>query len=441
MFLDYQKKWIKDASAIKLMEKSRQVGVSWSTAYGLVRRHLIGERYDSWVSSKDLTLGRLFLDDCERAGNIFNMACDAGVKRLGRDVVAFSSGGAIRALSSNPDAQAGKRGTRVLDEFALHADAERLYSVAYPGTTWGGQLVMISTHRGNRHFFAKLIEEIRNGNPKNISHHRVTLQDALNQGLLERLKQKWPQDDARQSIDDAAYFDSVKRSCPDESTFLQEYMCMPDDDAAAFLPYDEIAACEYGLEVAWDVAAPRSIERSASFYLGMDIGRDHDLTAFWLLEKTRNCQLLTRKVIVLNQASFDAQMQILGDWMANPGVRRVCMDKTGMGYPLYEQAKQKYGEHRVEGVTFTSSNKEQMAYALKAAFSQRTIRIPADDAIRADLHSVRKSTSLSGATRFSALRNTNGHADRFWALALALQAVEEQPQRSCFAIISPECSD
>ena len=33
IFLPYQANWIKDQSRLKLMEKSRQIGLSWSTAY------------------------------------------------------------------------------------------------------------------------------------------------------------------------------------------------------------------------------------------------------------------------------------------------------------------------------------------------------------------------------------------------------------------------
>ena len=38
IFLPFQSKWIKDESRIKLMEKSRQIGISWSTAYGCDER-------------------------------------------------------------------------------------------------------------------------------------------------------------------------------------------------------------------------------------------------------------------------------------------------------------------------------------------------------------------------------------------------------------------
>ena len=53
-FLPYQKAWILDNSRIKLMEKSRQIGMSWTCAYELVRRHCqSAQKYDSWVSSRD----------------------------------------------------------------------------------------------------------------------------------------------------------------------------------------------------------------------------------------------------------------------------------------------------------------------------------------------------------------------------------------------------
>ena len=38
VFLPFQSKWIQDGSRIKLMEKSRQIGISWSTAYGADER-------------------------------------------------------------------------------------------------------------------------------------------------------------------------------------------------------------------------------------------------------------------------------------------------------------------------------------------------------------------------------------------------------------------
>jgi phage FluMu gp28-like protein len=52
----------------------------------------------------------------------------------------------------------------------------------------------------------------------------------------------------------------------------------------------------------------------------------------------------------------------------------------------------------------------------------RTMRIPYDPVIRSDLRSVTKQTTAAGNIRFTAERTPDGHADRFWALALAKHA-------------------
>ena len=290
-FLPYQIAWIKDRSRIKLMEKSRQIGMSWTTAYSLVRRHCrAGEKNDSWVSSRDELQAKLFIDDCKKFSGILNAAA---LECCGAETAAdsdsrsleFANGTRIWSLSSNPDAQAGKRGTRVLDEFALHPDPARLYAIAYPGITWGGSLEIISTHRGGENFFAKLVEEARyGGNPKKISLHRVTLQDALEQGFLKKLKANLPPDHEVSQMDEAAYFDYIKNSCADRESFLQEYMCTPADDRSAFLPYDSVRRCVYQADENW--REPFSPENPQ--YLGVDVGRTRDLTVFWLLEKCGN---------------------------------------------------------------------------------------------------------------------------------------------------------
>ena len=157
VFLPYQDRWIDDPERLKIMEKSRQIGISWGTAYGCVERTATREaKNDQWVSSRDDIQARLFLEDCSRfAAMIDAVSQDMGLQFLDDEhktsayVLRFANGHRIHSMSSNPDAQAGKRGGRVLDEFALHPDPRKLYSIAYPGITWGGQLEIISTHRGS----------------------------------------------------------------------------------------------------------------------------------------------------------------------------------------------------------------------------------------------------------------------------------------------------
>ena len=462
-FLPYQAKWIRDNSKLKLMEKSRQIGLSWSTAYRLVReKSKVGVKFDAWVSSRDDIQARLFLEDCKAFAAIFQIAGeDLGLqvidpeRKISAYVLQFANGVRINSMSSNPDAQAGKRGDRVLDEFALHPDPRKLYSVAYPGITWGGSMEIISTHRGSNNLFNELVQEIKyKGNPKKISLHTVTLQDALDQGFLEKLKAKLREansDDERLGMDEAQYFDMVRSGCPDEETFQQEYMCNPQDDNSAFLSYDLIRGCEYAPAEVWetDIDNPQSsIPNHQSpivnpLYLGVDVGRDHDLTVFWLVEKFGGVSF-TRRKIELRAETFDEQERQLYALLALPQLRRCCIDATGIGRQFAERAQQRFGTYKVEQVQFTGPVKEELAYPLRAAFEDKSVRIPNDELIRADLRAVKKETTSSGNIRFTADRGKNGHADRFWALALALHAgkdiggggmpvrIEAPPSRSAF---------
>ncbi|MBO5792914.1 MAG: terminase family protein [Lentisphaeria bacterium] len=429
LLLPYQKRWVLDNSRLKLMEKSRQIGISWASAYSMVRRKaLAGARYDGWVSSRDEIQARLFLEDCKHFAQILHTAVsDLGVQIVEDEktyVLGFASGVKINSMSSSPDAQAGKRGDRLLDEFALHKDPRKLYAIAYPGITWGGQLEMVSTHRGSHNFFNELVTEVREkGNPKNISLHRVTLEDALNDGFLYRLQEKLSPDDPRQSFDEADYFNFVKSGCADEESFQQEYMCVPADDASAFLTYDMIAACEYERTPAnWsDPSDLSDLSDKSDLYLGVDVGRKKDLTCFWLNELSGG-RHLCRRLITMQNAKFSHQEEVLYRLLALPGMRRCCIDATGLGMQLAERAQETFGTYRVEAVQFTAPVKEALAYPVKAAFEDLNLRIPFDRKLQADLRAIKKETTAAGNIRFSADRSENGHADRFWALALALHA-------------------
>jgi phage FluMu gp28-like protein len=71
-------------------------------------------------------------------------------------------------------------------------------------------------------------------------------------------------------------------------------------------------------------------------------------------------------------------------------------------------------------------------------FQERLVRVPADAEIREDLHKVRRTVTTSGNVRLDAARDDAGHADRFWALALAHHAAEHAPRRMFTLARKPE---
>lgn len=439
-FLPYQQRWLRDPARIRVMEKSRQIGMTWTAAYDAVRSVSVSERpRDAWISSRDAIQAGLFLDDCRQFANIIKRGADlrrtdyldTSCRRT--SVLSFANGSTIHSLSSNPDAQAGKRGDRILDEFALHPDSQRLYAVAFPGITWGGRLSIISTHRGSHSFFHTLINEARYGdNPKNISLHRVTLEDALRDGFLTRLQSKLPEDDERKNLSADEYLQYVRDRCPDEETFRQEYGCEPADDDTAFLPYPLISSCEhptlklsYPPGTAPNLDAPEApLIRSARWFVGVDVGRTHDRTVIWALASAGD-QLLTVRIQILENLPFSEQEEVLWPLLAEPAVQTAFIDESGLGKQFAERATQKFGPRRVRGITFTEKTKGELAWPLRAALEDQKIVLPDDPALRADLHQVRKVIGPDGRTRFTAARNKDGHADRFWALALAFRAARD----------------
>jgi phage FluMu gp28-like protein len=427
IFLPSQARWISDKSRLKLAQKGRQLGFTWAAAYEAVEETAVaGARFDHWISSRDEIQAKLFLVD----GKLWAKAADIAARDLGEQVLdadakhsafvlRFPNGRNINCMSSNPDAQAGKRGSRLLDEFALHPDPRKLWTIAYPGITWGGSLKVISTHRGSKNFFNQLVREVtEGGNPKGISLHTVTLQNALDEGFLWKLQQNLAPEDERQLMDEAAYFDWVKAGCADEESFLQEYMCQPADDDAAFLEYDLIASAEYAEGTNW-----RECEGDG-LYLGVDIGRKHDLTVLWVLEKLGDV-VYTRHVEGLKNMSKGDQEKIIWPWIEK--CKRTCIDYTALGIGWGDDAVARFGKYKVENVTFTPKVKEALAYPVRGLMEDKRLRIPYDPKVRADFRSITKQVTTAGNIRFTAERTVDGHADHFWSLALAVHAAYGLP--------------
>lgn len=183
-----------------------------------------------------------------------------------------------------------------------------------------------------------------------------------------------------------------------------------------------IDGCTFAADDDWEFSLEQAAANTNGIYGGLDIGRHHDLTSFTAVENVAGMTPV-RKRIDLQGLTFSAQEAILYPWFER--CQRVCIDATGLGMQFAERAGERFGKYKIEGITFTGPMKEQLAYPVRAAFEDRTIRIPfSDDKLKSDLRAIRKEVTASGNVRFAADRGVNGHADRFWGLALALHAAK-----------------
>lgn len=448
-FLPYQRAWILDGAGLRIMEKSRQIGASFADAYdSVVKAGCLEGATDVWVSTRDETQGRLYLEDCAMWAEKLQGEADkenalviSGLRSVKADMMEFASGCRIYVVSSNPNALAGKRGHVKLDEFALHEDQRLLYRVAKPVTQWGGTLSIISTHRGEGTVFNELIRDVRErGNRMGWSLHSVPVQKAVEEGLVEKINKKAGRQETREG-----FLARLRAECMDEEQWLQEYCCTAADESKAFITFEMVAKCEERglrlmeveeLEVlpglgsypdggATRTGQPAPTETAArgdarpTLYLGLDVARKHDLCVFDVGEKVGDV-VWDRLRIEMRGCRFAEIEETLYRLLRLPQLKRACIDATGLGAQLAERAAERF-EWKVEAITFTAPMKEELAFGLRADFEERRLRIVSDNQLVADLRGIKKEVTQSGNIRFLG-ESGDSHCDRFWAKALRQQA-------------------
>ncbi len=420
-FLQYQIDWLRDESQIKIWEKSRRIGATYVQSFEDVRDCVLGKIPAVWFTSADESAAKEYILYCSQWAKIYNIASSylgevvidekKGIKAL---QIVFQNGSRINALSSNPKAFRSKGGKVVWDEAAHHDNDIEMWKAAKPTSTWGFPIRILSTHNGKQKMFFRFIDKIKKGK-LNWSLHTTTIYDAVKDGLVDKISGHPTTEEER-----LTWLKQQEDDCFDKITWEEEYCCIPVDEASAFLPYDLIATVE---DI--DVLFEELDQITGEMYVGVDIGRRKDLTVIWVLEKLGDTKY-TRKIIVLEKTPFRIQRDVLFSIYSHPKFRRAEQDETGLGMQLAEECRDQFGKFRIETVSFNSKVKEELAYSLLTAFQDRTIRIPEDKDVREDLHSIRKVTTASNNMRFDVAKSeVSGHADRFWALALANHAAND----------------
>ncbi len=441
-FLDYQRDWIFDKARLRIVQKGRQIGLSYADAYDSVKKAAMKGGLDVWVVSRDEVQAKQYIRYCKKWAELLMepfkdmgepIVAEVEGKAVRAQAITFASGATIYALSSNPDAIVGKTGHVKLDEFALNKDQRMLYAIAKPVTTWGGTLSIISTHRGANSVFNELITDIlERGNKMGWSLHTIPIQRAVDAGIVERIDLVTGGSLTRELLPAGtgeapgvqfiplreAWLAKQRAECIDEEQWLQEYCCIPADEGAAFISYDMITACE-------DETSRRPLEwiescdPSTRLFLGFDVARKHDLSVIDVEEKVGDV-FWERGRIEMRAMPYHEQRETLYRLLRNPRVKRCCIDATGLGDQLAEEAKYAFG-YKVEPIKFTGPVKEDLAFPLRAAHEDRTLRYTHDSKLRSDLRGIKKETTASGNLRFVG-DSDDSHCDRFWAKALALHA-------------------
>jgi phage FluMu gp28-like protein len=455
ILLPYQRRWLADQSQVKVSEKSRRIGITWTEAADRALSAATSGRggIDGWYIGYNKDMALEFIEAAARWARRFNRAAEAveeiALEDERSDILAyrirFASGHKIVALSSRPSNLRGKDGCAVIDEAAFHEDLSGLLKAALAFTMWGGLVRIISTHNGAQNPFNELISEIRAGR-RPYSLHRTTFDDALADGLYKKVcaqnRTEWSvekQREWRQQIVDY-YGDNVG----------EELFCIPRASSGAYLSSVLIEArMKAGIPIlrwempaefsgrpepvrhsetqAWceDNIAPvlAAMDPSLMSFFGEDFGRSGDLTVIWPLQIAPGLTRRTPFVVELRNIPFRNQEQVLF-YIADrlPRFTAGAMDARGNGQYLAETAAQRYGARIVQVMLSEGWYRENMP-RYKAAFEDGTIEIPKDADVLADHRAIVLEHGVAKVSDRRAGSDGKGrHGDSAMAAALAFFA-------------------
>ncbi len=418
VLLPYQRRWIADQAQVKVCEKSRRVGLTWTEAADAALSAASQRGLDTWYIGYNKDMALEFVWTAAEWARRFNRAAreveEIAVNDENRDILAyrvrFASGRKIVALSSRPSNLRGKDGRAVIDEAAFHDDLPGLLKAALAFTMWGGKVRVISTHNGAASAFNELITDIRAGR-LNYSLHRITFDEAVGEGLYrkicERRKVEWSAEGER------AWRQEIVEFYGDNAD--EELFCIPRANVGAFLstPLIESRMRTASQVVRWEMPASFAaqpeetrnrialdfcreqldpvmalLDPGLMSCFGEDFGRSGDLTVIWPLQIEARLTRRTPFVVELRNIPFRQQEQILFYIVDRlPRFFAGAMDARGNGQYLAETAMQRYGE-RIRQVMLSPEWYRDNMPRYKAAFEDGAIELPKDAAILADHRSL-----------------------------------------------------
>jgi len=474
----YQRRWAKDEHRYTIAVKAAQVGYSTASAAWAVDRCLvIPKRTIIFLSRSERQSLELAHRAKEWLDGYHGVAADwlqatpfAGTSTLQHEI-RFPNGSRIIALAANPDTARGYTGDVVLDEFAFHQDAQAIFTAVYRQVSLGYHMRVLSTPNGQRGKFWELARALGLdlGLPPADQPIRVGTgtDPSVVFGQSRNTKDSAPppgeqpvqsgQSAARSSESESEIqnskskivnpwsghwcdiFVAVKAGLPldpqevqagcDEDTWLQEYCCQFISQYSEWITAELFQQCVSSEASATLTPALSHWERGdrvavgeGSLYGGWDIARNQDLSVIWLSELVGDVSW-TRGVIEMRNTPTPDQLREARALM--PLVRRLTIDKTGMGVVMFETLEREF-PGRVEGVQFSSQTKEAMAVLAKRRMEEMKVRLPDSNPVRQALRAVKRTVNAVGQVRFDAEHDARaGHADHWWAFCLAETAAQQ----------------
>jgi len=425
---DYQVRFLRDRSKFRAVEKSRGVGFSFvCAAEALARAHLRKNYTCVFVS--------LNLDEAIEKIRYANLLFESMPLKWQRKKVVDNktslefedSTGRYRSrLLSHPckDPRGKHQADVVLDEFSHYGNKARpIYVAAVPVVSRGrGQLTIGSTPLTVGNLFHEIIKQENRKYPM-FTRQSIPWWECGEFSVdVGKARAEAPNMDTTERVHTFGHPTLVDiHQTMEREDFQQEYELSYNDESQTFFPYDLIFSCCQD-ELKTFTSIPSLIEgTSGDLFAGFDVGRTKNASELIVLER-RPKRLLYRMGRSFEQSTFQTQEAFLREMTkSSPRFKRLCIDRHGIGMNLAENLHSEF-RSRVEAVAMLGQMKESLAVGLKIAFENEGIAIPRDRTLTGQVHSIKKTSTGAGYARFDTETNERHHADKCWALALAVHA-------------------
>lgn len=418
VLLKYQQDWVADQADVAVWEKSRRIGASWTDASDSVLTAAAAAGMDVLYIGYSEDMTREYIDDCSMWAKAFNRAASASQECMFDDIgpdgdirqikafrIDFASGSKILALSSRPRSIRGKQGKVSIDEAAFHDDLAGLIKAALALLIWGGRVRVMSSHNGEDNPFNVLVKEIKAG-LWGYSLHKTTFDDAIRDGLYERVRLKMG---ARMKEKSEAEW-RTKIYGLYGSNATEELDCIPSAGSGIYLPRTLIERCQdasipiirWAKAPEWVLDDKRLIETDAWIAdvlkpvidamptgkrtaLGSDFGRSGDLSVTWVPQAVTASRWRIALALELRCMPFDVQAKIR-DYLLDelPLLQHAKFDARGNGQSHAEGALQKLGATRVECVMLSQQWYAANFPHYKQALEDHSMIIPGGEDVIAD---------------------------------------------------------
>lgn len=462
----------------RLVEKSRGIGLTAMAAMDFLMLAAMMPRVTIPVASRQIEGADEFINRC------WDLMQDATVdmwqpRQDVRSSIHLSSNGSkiVPVPGGNPASVRSLRApTAGIDEYAFHTRPGELWRAIRPVLSEGGPLTVMSTHDGTGTHFYQLTQRARDreigmtflsfplhdASPRFNRREPVSAQ--VRQGIIQ-LVAPWI---SLRILDDTLREDPVG--------YAQEYLAEVMDETFALLPRSVIEQASLSEHVCWEIPLPPNAHplvaqaganlavRPAAgqdshspashvnpVHVGVDFASKGDLAAYAVWEEVEGGLFYQRALVTMTQTDTPTQNAFLRNLYVTLRFNTVSIDETGPGTGLYQYAARELSTV-ANGIDFSSraimtslggGEVEPLGpdlAPLPIAGAQRGhVRVPIKKVLALNFEGLMRSgraqllrehphaalqhrhlTAIRRSDLDAPRRRGEGHADVFWANALAL---------------------